>query len=321
MPPRLPIVTVVIPTYSRPALVLRAIRSALAQSFTALEVLVVIDGPDPDTVRAIEGVQDERLRYLELDEKVGGAEARNVGARAGEGQWIALLDDDDEWLPAKLTKQLEAVGTRDVRSVLVATQHLYRVDGAADVVRPRRMPKPGEQLSEFMFDHLCYFQTSTFLCSRELFLRVPFDRTAPFFQDIDWFLRLTHEPDLQFIVVEEPLTIYHVPVKRKTITASLGWRSRLEWGKSRRHLLSPRAYSRFVVGSCAVRAVQDGAGWRGLGRMLYETVVNGSPTPYLVMLLLGAYLMPPKLRQRVRDLLFLRRPALPAKKGLVSGIS
>ena len=100
------------------------------------------------------------------------AEARNIGIRNARSLWIALLDDDDEWLPSKLEMQMDAAQHYAGEQQLVVTcQHIHRAEGAADVVRPRRLPRPGEAPCEFMFDYLCYFQTSTFVCSKELMLR------------------------------------------------------------------------------------------------------------------------------------------------------
>jgi glycosyltransferase involved in cell wall biosynthesis len=305
----IPTISVVIPTYRRPFLVVRAVQSALAQTYREIEVIVVIDGPDSSTVEALSAIGDVRVRYVELAEKVGGSEARNVGAREAKGSWIALLDDDDEWLPTKLEKQMGTAHSSTYSdSVLVLSSYICRANGVPDVVRPRRLPKRGEPLSEFMFDYLCYFQTSTFLCTKSLFLQVPFDPDAAFFQDIDWLLRLSRVPEFQLAVVSEPLSIYTVPSTLPGITSSLDWRSRLQWGRERRSLMSQRAYSRFIVGSCVGRAVQEGAGMEGFKRLLFEVCVNGSPTPYLVTLLCLGFLVSPAQRKRLRDKLFLAKP-------------
>ena len=78
-----PGVSVVIPTRSRPHLVTRAVRSALAQSINDIEVVVVMDGPDPETRTALAGVADRRLRVIELPEPGGAPNARNVGVTRG----------------------------------------------------------------------------------------------------------------------------------------------------------------------------------------------------------------------------------------------
>jgi glycosyltransferase involved in cell wall biosynthesis len=302
------LVSVVIPTRNRSALLLRAVRSALDQTLREVEVIVVVDGEEGhESADGLARLGDSRVRCIVLQEQAGGAEARNVGIRSARSAWIALLDDDDEWLPSKLEMQMGAIGHHDRKQQLVVTcQHIHRAEGAADVVRPRRLPRPGEAPCEFMFDYLCYFQTSTFLCSKELMLKIPFTKDLPFFQDIDWFLRAFRNSDAELVVVAQPLSIYYVPEKRLAISSGVNWTAKVEWGRANRHLMSKRAYSRFVVGSCAGAAVQDGAGLRGLGLLVYECAIRGSATPQLLLLLFGTYLLRPSLRKSLRDRIFLR---------------
>jgi len=75
-----PQVSVVIPTLHRPQLVLRAVRSVLAQNFHAIEVVVVVDGDDPSTLETLKAIVDPRMRVVALAQNVGGAEARNSGS-------------------------------------------------------------------------------------------------------------------------------------------------------------------------------------------------------------------------------------------------
>ena len=92
-------VSVVIPTFGRPALVARAAATALGQTVPPLEVLVVADGHDPRTREVVEGLADQRCRYLELPVHRGAGAARNLGVAEARGDLVAFLDDDDEWLP------------------------------------------------------------------------------------------------------------------------------------------------------------------------------------------------------------------------------
>src|SRR4051794_40599610 len=101
-------ISIIIPTRNRPDLVCRAIGSVLTQTYKEIEVIVVVDGPDAATVRALEMVKDSRLKKIVLSENVGPAGARNAGILESKSQWIAFLDDDDEWLPSKLEKQIGA---------------------------------------------------------------------------------------------------------------------------------------------------------------------------------------------------------------------
>lgn len=105
-----PTVSVVIPTRNRVEKCIRAVQSALAQTFEPLEVLVCDDGSSDHTRDAIEGLarDDERIRLFSANAASGSpAQPRNTGIFHARGEWIALLDDDDLWLPEKLEFQLE----------------------------------------------------------------------------------------------------------------------------------------------------------------------------------------------------------------------
>jgi glycosyltransferase involved in cell wall biosynthesis len=107
-----PVVSVIIPTLHRPILLVRALESVFRQTVRELEVIVVVDGPDPDTVATLQIIGDSRLRIIENAQSLTAAGARNVGMEHAKGKWIAFLDDDDEWLPEKLAKQLAYAADR-----------------------------------------------------------------------------------------------------------------------------------------------------------------------------------------------------------------
>ncbi len=99
-----PAVSVVIPTRDRAVLLREAVASALAQTLAPAEVIVVDDGSSED-IRAATAGFGSQVRYLRR-EGGGQSAARNFGAEAAAGEWIAMLDSDDLWEPAKLERQL-----------------------------------------------------------------------------------------------------------------------------------------------------------------------------------------------------------------------
>ena len=125
-PSRFPLVSAVIPTRNRPEMVCRAVGCALSQTYSNLEVVVVIDGPDSATLEVLGALNEPRLRIVALPENVGGSEARNQGVRKARGEWIAFLDDDDEWLPEKTEKQLAAAANMPGPLSFVACQFVER---------------------------------------------------------------------------------------------------------------------------------------------------------------------------------------------------
>ena len=100
----MPLVSVIIPTHNRAGWLPGAVDSVLAQSLAGVEIIVVDDGSDDDTVSAL-GPRMERVRYLR-QERRGVAAARNLGIAAARGEMIAFLDSDDRFVPDKLARQL-----------------------------------------------------------------------------------------------------------------------------------------------------------------------------------------------------------------------
>lgn len=100
-------VSVIIPTYNREFCIERAIHSVLNQSFTDFELIVVDDASNDNTANIIHQFKDDRIHYVKHPKNKGASAARNTGIRLAKGEYIALLDSDDEWHPEKLVLQLE----------------------------------------------------------------------------------------------------------------------------------------------------------------------------------------------------------------------
>ena len=102
-------VSVIIPTWNRAATLEKVVRSALAQTLPPLEVLVCDDGSTDDSREIIEAICDSRVKWIEGPRGGRPAIPRNRGIRESRGEWLAFLDDDDEWLPEKLERQIAAI--------------------------------------------------------------------------------------------------------------------------------------------------------------------------------------------------------------------
>ena len=103
-----PRVSVIIPAFNRATILPRAIRSVQAQTMGDWELLVVDDASGDGTAAAVESIGDARIRVLRHATNGGPNAARQTGLDAARGEWIALLDSDDEWLTEKLARQLSA---------------------------------------------------------------------------------------------------------------------------------------------------------------------------------------------------------------------
>ncbi len=99
--------SVVVPAYQSERYIGEAVRSALAQTVTAIEVIVIDDGSTDATAAIVErlAASDSRIRIVR-QARGGVSAARNRGLAEARGRWVALLDADDVWLPARLERQL-----------------------------------------------------------------------------------------------------------------------------------------------------------------------------------------------------------------------
>jgi glycosyltransferase involved in cell wall biosynthesis len=300
------LVSVVIPTKNRPGLVLRAVRSALGQTYENLEAIVVIDGPDPLTRAALGTVVDSRLRVLELNQTVGGSEARNIGVRETCGEWVALLDDDDEWLPSKIQKQIDTAVHSSFASPIVSCYFIGRTP-TCDYIWPRRTPRPGEALCEYLFVKNSLFrgeaslQTSMLFARRELFQRVPFTSGLRRHQDTDWYVRVAEVDGVGVEFVREPLAIWYLEENRPKITGLLDWRNSLTWLRGSRDLITSRAYTGFIATQLAAEAVAQ-CDWNAFFPLLHEAVFVGSPDPFSILHYLSLWFVPTTLRRKIRKI-------------------
>lgn len=110
-----PAFSVIITTYNRGAMLERAIRSVLAQTFQAYELIVVDDASKDEMAHVVSGFGDERIIYVRHDKNRGPAAARNTGIRLAKAPLITILDDDDEFLPPLLERMDEIFSTADAK--------------------------------------------------------------------------------------------------------------------------------------------------------------------------------------------------------------
>src|SRR5258705_13939604 len=102
-------VSVVIPTHNRSEFLRSAIASVLGQTYQDFELIVVDDASTDSTAEVVVSFNDSRIKFIRHQTNQGGSAARNTGIRASKCDYIAFLDDDDEWSPRKLSKQVEVL--------------------------------------------------------------------------------------------------------------------------------------------------------------------------------------------------------------------
>lgn len=202
----LPLVTAVIPTFNRAADLCVAVRTAVAQTYPAdrLEIVVVDDGGTDDTEAALSREFGARVRYLRRANS-GVSAARNLGMASARGELLALLDDDDEWRPTKIARQVEILAARpEVGMVITDVERMDERRVGFEIFRRREfIPRDGWVLPDVL-------RNPALAPASAMFRRSVFDATGGFdeglrtAEDLDFHLRVA----LRFpiAVIEEPLT-------------------------------------------------------------------------------------------------------------------
>jgi glycosyltransferase involved in cell wall biosynthesis len=320
---RAPSVTVIIPTVCRPLLLQRAIISAARQTQPPEEILVVVDGADEETLEMLRVNPASSVRVISVPKKLGAAEVRNIGVRAARSDWIAFLDDDDEWLPEKLERQHRVALASTLKYPIVFSRVIVRTP-SGDFTMPRRAPRRGEAICDYLFSRRTILpgevllQTSNLFAPRELLAEVPLRTEQRKWNDTDWLLRTQQIAGAGLEFIPEVLSIWYCEDSRRgTISGSLDWEYLFRWAVSNRALFSRQSYSGVMLVRIAREAAREGAK-RFARPILTEAIVHGSPDLIqIIWFLLGAlpssflsegvYAKTRKFLRRIGDLLVAQR--------------
>ena len=294
-------VSVIIPTLRRPALLRRALDSVFAQTHAPREVIVVVDGPDPDTMAALASIPHSHLKVIQNEASLTAARARNTGAAAAAGSWIAFLDDDDEWHPRKLELQLEAGLAAGAEFV---TCRSWVVTPEATYCWPTVAYDPKEPMDAYLFDRRSmisgssFLQTSSFLIRRDAFAGAPFRSSGPH-DDWDFVLRQVNGRGTRLVTVPEPLVNHYINYDGRSLSGATSWRASLAWAREMRSVMTRHAFSGFCLCVVGPRAASEAA-WAALPQLLFHAFVDGKPRIRHVLTYLAFWTLPPRLRRRLR---------------------
>ncbi len=183
-------ISVVIPTHNRCDLLPRAIRSVQEQTIKDLEIIVVSDGSTDGTDYLMDSLkkEDSRINYIAYHPGHNGNFARNTGIKAAKGEYIAFLDDDDEWLPTKLDEQLKIMNSDDNIGLVYTGTHVIYADEGVDY--PSISNISGDLSVKILWAN-CVGSTTTVMVRKSILEVVGlFDEKLPALQDYDLWIRI-----------------------------------------------------------------------------------------------------------------------------------
>jgi glycosyltransferase involved in cell wall biosynthesis len=205
----MPKISVIIPTHNRAEFLRCAITSVLSQTLQDFEVIVVDDASVDNTQEVVRSFGDDRIRYLRhhVTTNKGAASARNTGVLHANGDYIAFLDDDDEWLPDKLKMQLDRLelSPPTLGGVYTGSLEVERSNGK---IVSRIIPSKKGRIFDEMIIQNWIGPTSTLILRKQCFEKVGlFDASLSYSEDYDMWLRVSKEYDFDYIA--EPLVKFH----------------------------------------------------------------------------------------------------------------
>lgn len=260
-----PSVTVIVPTHRRPELLRGAVRAILGQSYPGpIDCMIVFDRDEP-APPSLEVPEGRRVRLLVNDRTPGPAGAVNAGILAAEGDYVAICNDDDEWLPDKLRLQVEEL---ERTGAAVAACGISLEDGTSER-RPVRIPRKDRlDLDDLLRSSRTELHTSTLVFRRQTALieigLIDEDIPGSYGEDYDWLLRAVRVSPVA--IVRRPL----VKVRWQHSYFAEGWgliaealtyqlARRPELQRDRRNLA--RIYGRLAFAYAALGRWREGRSW------------------------------------------------------------
>jgi len=203
-------VSVIIPTHNRAEFLCSAITSVLNQTFQDFEIVIIDDASKDHTREVITNFNDARIKVIHNQVSKGAAGARNIGIKNTKCEYIAFLDDDDEWLPNKLQMQIDMLENNliDIFGVYTNIIEIDKISGkilSTGILGNTKDPFQGNCIA-----------TSSLLLRRECFERVGlFDENMPASSDYDMWIRILKK--FRFEYIDEPLVKYSIHGNRISV--------------------------------------------------------------------------------------------------------
>ena len=188
------LVSIIIPTYNRSDYLIKAIHSALNQTYKNIEVIVVDDNSQDNTKSRVFEINDKRIKYLKNIINKGGAYSRNIGFKKSKGVFVNFLDDDDILYPNKIALQIQKFKfSTDERLGVVTCDVKYN---RTDIHTIKSNRKKGYIYKDLLKAY-CIFGTETMLIKREFF--IPFDIDLKSNQEYDLSIRLSKKCTFDYV--------------------------------------------------------------------------------------------------------------------------
>ncbi len=290
-----PFFSVIIPVYNRAHLLRRTLDSVLRQTFTDFEIVVVDDGSTDDPEAVVDAVADARIRFIRQDNKGGGA-ARNTGIDFARGQYVALLDSDDEFLPQHLETMHDILfGTTNATAY--ARIVVDRGNGRT-MLKPPRALRAGEHMATYLMCDRGFVPTITLCLPTVLARRHRYHEDLRAAEDTDFAIRLFNA-GCTFVMANEPAAVWHDEADPDRSSAGRTGTNLIPWLDSIRTQIPLRAY--YGYRGWAIAKVVAMTSPRGALGLYLTALAHGCYRPRLAAIVALQIFLPDRLYRRIAD--------------------
>ena len=197
------LLSVIIPTHNRAEMLQKAVQSVLAQEYSNLEIIIIADNCQDNTAEVVQNFQDKRIQLIQTQENVGGGQARNLGMDRAKGEYIAFLDDDDEWLENKLQKQIEVL-EQHPEVALVTCNSLWQKG------KQQTIHYPPSEIDLNLLLYRNYIGSFSFvMTTKEYLTNLRVNQRLNSAQDWDLWIKILHENKSKALTVNAILVKYY----------------------------------------------------------------------------------------------------------------
>ncbi len=198
------LVSVIIPVYNGEHYIEQAIYSVINQTYKFLEIILIDDGSTDRSKNIIKSIQTEqvsrKINYF-YQKNQGVAIARNQGISHSKGEYIAFLDQDDIWMPNKLSLQIKFLKDNPNIDFVLGKQKIFLEEG---------IPQPKWLRPQYLTEEITAYLLGVLLTRKSIFRKIGcFDQTYKYGNDYDWFLKAI-DKKLPYHILDEVILLKRI---------------------------------------------------------------------------------------------------------------
>lgn len=206
-----PLVSVIIPFYNEEKYIKNAVMSIVNQTYKNLEILLIDDGSTDNSISIIKDIKDERIRIIECKKNIGRPAARNFGIGESKGEFIAMMDADDECDVTRIEKQINTILQTGINTVCGTSILINTINKKIKKILPTNHDEIIKGFERKI--NRVTFVAGTIMCKTDLLRQYKYRVKFKYFEDWDLLLRLYESGAVKFSNVAEPLYTYLIRTK------------------------------------------------------------------------------------------------------------